>query len=164
MCKRDRERKAVNFTSRRKIFFGISIAAILAGFVFMGIGKAQTGNTLNYSLEFVGGTSTNVTFNEDMALKDIDSQVVPLIEKITGDGNVQTQKIEGTNEVIFKTRSLDVSERETFKSTMVEKFGVDAEKITTETNSSTVSGEMKSGYLGSGDRNAVYADLYLGPF
>ena len=139
-----KERKAVNFTSRRKIFFGISIAAILAGFVFMGIGKAQTGNTLNYSLEFVGGTSTNVTFNEDMALKDIDSQVVPLIEKITGDGNVQTQKIEGTNEVIFKTRSLDVSERETFKSTMVEKFGVDAEKITTETISSTVSGEMKS--------------------
>lgn len=54
------------------------------------------------------------------------------------------KKIEGTNEVIFKTRSLDVSERETFKSTMVEKFGVDAEKITTETISSTVSGEMKS--------------------
>ena len=139
-----KERKAVDFTSKRKIFFGISIAAILAGFVFMGIGKAQTGNTLNYSLEFVGGTSTNVTFNEDMTLADIDSKVVPLIENITGDGNVQTQKIEGTNEVIFKTRSLQVEERETFKNTMVEQFGVDAEKITTETISSTVSSEMKS--------------------
>lgn len=139
-----KEKKAVDFVSKRKIFFGVSIAAILAGFVFMGIGKAQTGNTLNYSLEFVGGTSTNVTFNEDMALADIDSQVVPLIEKITGDGNVQTQKIEGTNEVIFKTRSLNVDERETFKNTMVEQFQVDAEKITTETISSTVSSEMKS--------------------
>lgn len=139
-----KERKAVDFISKRKIFFGVSIAAILAGFVFMGIGKAQTGNTLNYSLEFVGGTSTNVTFNEDMALADIDSQVVPLIEDITGDGNVQTQKIEGTNEVIFKTRSLNVDERETFKNTMVEQFGVEAEKITTETISSTVSSEMKS--------------------
>ncbi|MCM1127148.1 MAG: protein translocase subunit SecD [Lachnospiraceae bacterium] len=139
-----KERKAIDFTSKRKIFFGASIAVILAGFVFMGIGKAQTGNTLNFSLEFVGGTSTNVTFNEDMALGDIDSQVVPLIEDITGDGNVQTQKIEGTNEVIFKTRSLNVDERETFKNTMVEKFNVDAEKITTETISSTVSSEMKS--------------------
>lgn len=139
-----KERKAVDFVSKRKIFFGVSIAVILAGFVFMGIGKVQTGNTLNYSLEFVGGTSTNVTFNEDMTLADIDSRVVPLIENITGDGNVQTQKIEGTNEVIFKTRSLQVEERETFKNTMVEQFGVDAEKITTETISSTISSEMKS--------------------
>jgi len=139
-----KEKKAVNFTSKKAVFFGISIAAILAGFVFMGINKAKTGNSLNYSLEFVGGTSTNVTFNEDMTLSAIDTQVVPLIENITGDGNVQTQKIEGTNEVIFKTRSLNIDERETFKSTMVEQFGVDAEKITTETISSTVSSEMKS--------------------
>ena len=139
-----KEKKAINFTSKKNLFFGISIVAILAGFVFMGIGKVQTGNALNYSLEFVGGTSTNVTFNEDMALADIDTKVVPLIEDITGDGNVQTQKIEGTNEVIFKTRSLNVDERETFKSTMVDQFGVDGEKITTETISSTISSEMKS--------------------
>lgn len=139
-----KERKTVNFTSKKAIFFGISIAAILAGFVFMGINKAQTGGALNYSLEFVGGTSTNVTFNEDMALADLDANVVPFIETITGDGNVQTQKIEGTNEVIFKTRSLNTDEREAFKSAMVDNFSVDAEKITTETISSTVSSEMKS--------------------
>ena len=139
-----KERKAVNFTSRRNIFFGISIAAILAGFVFMGINKSRIGGALNYSLEFVGGTSTNVTFNEDMALADIDAKAVPLIEAITGDGNVQTQKIEGTNEVIFKTRSLNTDEREAFKSAMAENFEVDTEKITTETISSTISSEMKS--------------------
>ncbi len=139
-----KERKAINFTSKKTVFFGISIAVILAGFVFMGINKATTDNVLNYSLEFVGGTSTNVTFNEDMTLASIDAQVVPLIENITGDGNVQTQKIEGTNEVIFKTRSLNIDERESFKNTMVEQFGVEAEKITTETISSTISSEMKS--------------------
>ncbi len=139
-----KERKAINFTSKKTVFFGISIAVILAGFVFMGINKATTDNALNYSLEFVGGTSTNVTFNEDMTLASIDAQVVPLIEDITGDGNVQTQKIEGTNEVIFKTRSLNIDERESFKNTMVEQFGVEAEKITTETISSTISSEMKS--------------------
>lgn len=139
-----KERTTIKFTSKKKIFFGISIAAIIAGFVFMGINKAQTGGALNYSLEFVGGTSTNVTFNEDMALADIDTNVVPLIEKITGDGNVQTQKVEGSNEVIFKTRSLNTTERESFKTAMVENFQVEAEKITTETISSTVSSEMKS--------------------
>ncbi len=139
-----KERKPIHFTSKKPVFFGISIAAVLAGFVFMGINKSQIGGALNYSLEFVGGTSTNVTFNEDMALADIDSKAVPLIEDITGDGNVQTQKVEGTNEVIFKTRSLNTDEREAFKSAMVENFQVDAEKITTETISSTISSEMKS--------------------
>ena len=139
-----KERKPIHFTSKKPVLFGISIAAVLAGFVFMGINKSQIGGALNYSLEFVGGTSTNVTFNEDMALADIDSKAVPLIEDITGDGNVQTQKVEGTNEVIFKTRSLNTDEREAFKSAMVENFQVDAEKITTETISSTISSEMKS--------------------
>ena len=138
-----KERKPIDFVSKKKIFFSISIAAILLGFVFMGIHKVQGGNILNYGLEFVGGTSTNVTFNEDMSLADIDSKVVPVIEDITGDGNVQTQKIDGTNEVIFKTRSLSLEERETFKNEMVSNFSVDAEKITAETISSTVSGEMK---------------------
>ena len=92
----------------------------------------------------MGGTSTNVTFNEDMSLLDIDEKVVPLIEDITGDGNVQTQKIDGTTEVIFKTRTLDVAEREEFKNAMVENFSVDAEKITAESISATVSNEMRS--------------------
>lgn len=138
-----KERKAIRFTSKKAVFFSISIAAILLGFVFMGVNKAQTGNILNYSLEFIGGTSTDVTFNEDMSLADIDAKVVPLIEAITGDGNVQTQKIDGTNEVIFKTRSLTVEEREEFKNAMVNNFSVDAEKITAETISSTISSEMK---------------------
>ncbi len=138
-----KEKKALSFVSKKAVFFGISIALVVAGFVFMGVNKAQTGNILNYGLEFVGGTSTNVTFNEDMSLADIDSKVVPLIEGITGDGNVQTQKIDGTNEVIFKTRSLSVEERETFSSVMADNFAVDTEKITAETISSTISGEMK---------------------
>ena len=91
----------------------------------------------------MGGTSNTVPFNEDMSLADIDAKVVPLIEEITGDGSVQTQKIDGTNEVIFKTRSLTVDEREAFKQTMVNHFAVEAEKITAETISSTISGEMK---------------------
>ncbi len=138
-----KEKKVVTFVRKKVIFFSISLAVVVAGFVVMGINKTNSGNILNYSLEFVGGTSSNVVFNENMSIADIDAKIVPLIEDITGDGSVQTQKIDGTNEVIFKTRSLSVEERENFKETMVSNFGVDAEKITAETISSTISGEMK---------------------
>lgn len=139
-----KERKPVSFLSKKAVFFTVSIALILIGFVVMGINKSSKGSALNYSLEFVGGTSTNVTFNEDRTIEDIDGNVVPFIEGITGDGNVQTQKVAGTNEVIFKTRTLTVEEREQFKDVMVENFAVDAEKITAETISSTISSEMQS--------------------
>ena len=140
---RAKEKKPVNFLSKKAVFFTISIVLIVAGFVFMGVNKGRTGQSLNYSLEFIGGTSTNVTFNENMSIEDIDANVVPMIEKITGDGNVQTQKVQGTNEVIFKTRTLDVTEREELNNTLEESFGVDQEKITAETISSTISGEMR---------------------
>lgn len=139
-----KESKRISFLSKKNIFFAVSVVVIVAGFVVMGINQGTKGSALNYSLEFVGGTSTNVTFNEDRTIEDIDSSIVPLIEAITGDGNVQTQKVAGTNEVIFKTRTLTVEEREQFKDAMVENFSVDAEKITAETISSTISSEMQS--------------------
>lgn len=139
-----KEGKMIAFLSKKNIFFTASVAVIAAGFVVMGVNAASKGSPLNYSLEFVGGTSTNVTFNEDMSIEDIDGNVVPLIEAITGDGNVQTQKVAGTNEVIFKTRTLTVEEREQFKDSMVTNFSADAEKITAETISSTISSEMQS--------------------
>ena len=139
-----KESKRISFLSKKNNFFAVSVVVIVAGFVVMGINQGTKGSALNYSLEFVGGTSTNVTFNEDRTIEDIDSSIVPLIEAITGDGNVQTQKVAGTNEVIFKTRTLTVEEREQFKDAMVENFSVDAEKITAETISSTISSEMQS--------------------
>jgi len=120
----NKEKGKVNFLSKKNIFFGCSIAVIVLGFVFMGINGATTGKVLNYSLDFVGGTSTNVTFNEDMELAAIDTNVVPVFTDITGDGAVQVQKVAGSNEVIFKTRELNLSEREQLNSALVEKFGV----------------------------------------
>ncbi|MBQ7562588.1 MAG: protein translocase subunit SecD [Lachnospiraceae bacterium] len=137
-------RKNIDFLGKQKLFIGISVAVIAIGLVVMIINGAGGKHPLNYSLEFLGGTSTNVPFNEDMPLEKIDSDVVPLIEKITGDANVQAQKVAGSNEVIFKTRTLTAEERTAFSDSMVENFEVEAEKITAETISSTISSEMKS--------------------
>lgn len=139
-----KERKAIDFLSKKKVFFGISIAVIMAGFVLLGVNKAQTGMILNYSMEFVGGTSTTVTFDKDLSLEELDRQVVPLFEKITGDGNVQTQKVSGTTEVIIKTRSLTVEEREQVETAMQQNFQISSDEIQSETISATISNEMKS--------------------
>lgn len=139
-----KERKTIDFVSKRKFFFAASLVVIIAGFIVMGVNANTKGSALNYSLEFVGGTSTKIVFNEDLSITDIDSRVVPEIEAITGNGDVQTQKVAGTNEVIFKTRTLTAPEREAMKDTMVENFAVDETKITSETISSAISKEMQS--------------------
>ncbi len=139
-----KERKPINFLSRKAVFFAISLVLIVGGFVVMGINKSSTGDALNYSMEFKGGTSTTVTFNEDMSIEELDAQVVPLLEDITGDGYVQTQKVSGTTEVIIKTRTLTVEEREEMGAVLSENFGVGEDSIQSETISATISGEMKA--------------------
>lgn len=138
-----KEKPAKPFLKYRKICFALSLVAIAAGFVFMGINKSSTGDILNYSMEFKGGTSTNVTFNEEMSQERIESEVVPLVEEITGDADVQTQRVSGSNEVIIKTRTLNMEEREAFEKAMEDSFGVEKEKITAESISGAVSQEMK---------------------
>lgn len=139
-----KERKPISFVSKRVIFIAASLVVIVGGFVVMGINKSTTGQGLNYSLEFKGGTSTNITFNEDLSLTDIESKVLPVVSSVTGDNNIQTQKVTGTNEVIIKTRTLSVAEREALDQALVDSFQINPNLITAETISSTISSEMKS--------------------
>lgn len=139
-----KERKPINFIGRRFIFLIISIAIIVSGFAGMGVHQSSEGKALNYSLEFVGGTSTTVTFDKDYSIEEIDEQIVPVIEEITGDANIQTQKVQDSNAVVFKTKDLNLEERQEFNVAMEENFGVAEEDITSTSISSTVSDEMKT--------------------
>ena len=138
-----KKRRTFDFLGKRKIFFTVSIILCLSGFVFMGINHARGIGAMNYSLDFVGGTSTNVTFNETYTLDEIDSEMIPDLEEITDDPNIQVQTVEGTTQVIFKSQTLDLQEREAFAQYMADNYGVDAKNITTENISSTVSSEMR---------------------
>ncbi len=135
--------KTVDFLSKRKLCFIISAVLMVAGWIFMGVNAAGGSGALNYGIEFKGGTSTNVTFNENLSIEDISSKVVPIVEQVTGDPEVQTQKVEGTNEVIFKTKTLSVDQREALDKALEENFGVDSSMTTAESISGAVSKEMK---------------------
>ena len=140
---RAKTRTPINFLQKRRTFFIISLVLILVGPLFMIINGAAGNKALNFSLEFSGGTATNVTFNENLDIKTIDSEVTPLVEEVTGDKNVQPTKVRDTNQVIIKTRSLTVEEREALNQALVEKFDVDASLIQAENISATVSNEMR---------------------
>ena len=137
------EKKPIQFLQKRKIFFAISAIMIVVGIAGMGMNKSKIGDIFNYGLDFKGGTSTNVTFNEDMSLEDISSKVVPVVESVTKDASTQTQKVQGTNQVIIKTRTLSKDEREQLNQSLVSKFGVEESKITAESISGAVSAEMR---------------------
>lgn len=144
---RAKNRKSIGFVEHRKIFFTISIVAIASGFVAMGIHAGNGDRALNYSLDFVGGTSTTVTFNEDMDLEELDEKVVPVFEEVIGNSNVQVQKVSGSNQVVFKTSELTQDQSSQLAEDLIDQFDVDKDSIETETISSTISSEMKADAL-----------------
>lgn len=140
---KQKERKTIDFVGKRKVFFTVSVILMLLAPVGMAVYSAKDGKALNYSLEFMGGTSTNVTFNEDLTIEQIDKEVKPVVQEVTGDANIQAAKVAGSNAVIIKTRSLSLEEREELNQKLVENFGVDESTISAESISSTVSSEMR---------------------
>lgn len=153
-------RKPIDFVGKRKVFFIISILLCVSGFAGMGINHARGIGAMNYSLDFAGGTATTVIFDREYTLDEIDSQMIPELENITGDMNIQVQTVKGTNQVVFKTQTLDLEEREAFETYMQDEFGV-TEDITTENISSTVSSEMRSDAVVAVLLATVFMLLYI---
>lgn len=137
-----KEVKTINFLGKNKLYFSVSGAIIAVGIIVMVIMGITTGDPLNYSLDFKGGTATTVDFETLQTADYIDGTIVADIEKITGDANVLWTTVNNTNQVIFKTREFTEDEREEFKQLMMTKYGVQDQKISVETISSTISGEM----------------------
>lgn len=135
-----KEHKALDFVGKRGVYFAISLVLIVGGFVMMGVNKAQTGNPLNLSLDFVGGTSMTVTFNEQKSLSELETDVIPEMEKIAGSA-VQPQPVQNSTDVVFKTNALDVTRRDAIEEMLLDKYGVENEQIVMETIGGTISKE-----------------------
>lgn len=135
-----KEHKALDFVGKRWVYLAISLVLIVGGFVMMGVNKAQTGNPLNLSLDFVGGTSMTVTFNEQKSLSELETDVIPEMEKIAGSA-VQPQPVQNSTDVVFKTNALDVTKRDAIEEMLLDKYGVENEQIVMETIGGTISKE-----------------------
>lgn len=156
-----KERKPIDFLSKKKYFFTLSIAVMIIGLAVMGFNYSKGRGAFAYGLEFEGGTSTTVEFNKDYSINEIDKEIVPVVEEVTGDNNVQTQKVEGSNQVIIKTVTLDLEQREALDQALADHFQVDPDTITAENISSTVSSEMRQDAVIAVLTAAVFMLLYI---
>ena len=77
-------------------------------------------------------------------MEEIDEKIVPEVQKVTGDNDIQTQKIQNSNQIVLKTSSLDLQQREALNQALVDNFGVDESTISSTNISSTISSEMTS--------------------
>ena len=158
---RAKERKSIDFIGKKAVFFTISGIIIAAGLISMGVHSATEGKALNYGLDFMGGTSTTADFGKDMTIEDIENDIVPYVEKVTGDSDVQATKVEGTTQVTIKTRTLSLDERQELEDTLAENCDVDASTITSQSISSTISGEMRSDALKAVIVSCIFMLLYI---
>ncbi|MCI7491639.1 MAG: protein translocase subunit SecD [Lachnobacterium sp.] len=158
---RAKDRKPINFLKHKAVYFIISIVVIVAGFVGMGVYSAQGSRTLNYSLEFAGGTSTKADFGKDYTVEQVESDIVPEVAAVIGDNAIQATTVNGSTDIVLKTRTLTLDEREKLDSMLVEKFGVDESSIETQSISSTISSEMRSDAIKAVIVACIFMLLYI---
>lgn len=153
-----KHRKPFDFIKRKTVFFAIAIILVVSAPVGMAYFNSTTGSTMNFSLDFVGGTATTIDFGEELSLEDLDNEVKPVVAEVTGDQNIQFQTVDQSDKVIIKTRDLDLEERTTLADKLAEKYtAIDKTTIESENISSTVSNEMR----GAAFRAAVIAVICM---
>ena len=141
---KQKKRKVFPFVQKAKIFYIISAVVIIAGFVGIGLNHSKGSGAMNYSLDFTGGTSMNVTFNEMIDVTGSDgAELLKNITDTIGTGDVQLQNVKETNDIVIKTPVLDKDQRSALKDALTEKYGVDEKMITEQSISAVVSDEMQ---------------------
>ena len=156
-----KERKTINFLSKKNICFVISAVLILGGLAVMGVNGSKGKGALNYSLEFQGGTSITIPMNEALSIQEIDETVKPVVSEVIESNEIQAQKVDGSNDVIVKTRALDLETREALCQALVEKFGVDENQIAIENIGAAISSEMRSDAITAVLLAALFMLLYI---
>ena len=139
-----KKRKPINFVGKKTIFFCASAIIIAAGLIGMAVNAGMGNKALNYSLEFSGGTSTTVNLDKEYTLAEVEDEIVPLVSKVTGDNDIQTQLVDGANQVVIKTRTLELEEREALNEALHDSKGIEEKDISSENISSIISSEMRT--------------------
>ncbi|MDO4554224.1 MAG: protein translocase subunit SecD [Lachnospiraceae bacterium] len=139
------EFKSWNYIKASKICIVISVVVIALGFIFMPINKANKSinNYLNFSLEFMGGTSVTLTMDDaDEITDEFDQQVCDIVSDIAQTTSVQSQKVMDSNQLVVKTVELTVAQRDELQTKLEDEFEITA--FSTENISASVSSEMRS--------------------
>lgn len=147
-----KERKPINFVGNFKkyiVISGILFALCIGGLIF---NKVQSGQILNYSLDFMGGSSTSITFDEGAngfdgngnASNDFKNEVTETVKQSTGLTDAEISDVAGERTLIVRTTDLTEDQQKQVVADLGTKYNVTKENIEIETISASVSNEMKS--------------------
>ena len=139
-----KEKKVINFLSKRNICFAVSSLVIVIGIVTMIISGVK-GYSLNYSIDFVGGTSLTATLPEAKTVEELESGMTVDVAEAAGlsTSDVQISPVQGSNDVIIKTKELSLEQRNAVYEVLDESYQVDTDAIEAQNISGTVSSEMR---------------------
>ncbi len=134
--------KPIDFVGKRKYFITASVAVILIGLGSLVFNNVRSGHPLNFSVEFVGGVSTTIDFEENYTIDEFNETILKDIIEIKGDSDVLANAIDGTNQYVIRTQELDEEVFNDIKSMLIEKHGAIDGSFDMVDVSSTISGEM----------------------
>lgn len=138
-------RKSHNYVKNSRFCFILSAVIIAAGLVFLPLNKnnENIGYVLNFSMEFVGGTSITAEFEEDYTLEEAEEVIVPVITEATGisAADIQLQNVQNSTSIIIKTPLMSQEQRENVQTALEETLSVENMEI--DSISSTISSEMQ---------------------
>lgn len=147
-----KERKSINFVGNFKkyvVISGILFTLCIGGLIF---NKVQSGQILNYSLDFMGGSSTSITFDEGAegfdgsgnASDEFKNEVTEAVKQSAGLSDAEISDVAGERTLIVRTTDLTEDQQKQVVADLGTKYNVAKENIEIETISASVSNEMKT--------------------
>ena len=150
---KEKPKKAFDFIGKKYYCFALSIILAVAGIVAMAVNGAAGKGAFYYSIEFAGGTSTEIKFDKEYTIDQFNDEIKDDVAKTIGSENIQAQVDTETRNIILKTPELSAEKFAELKKMLVEKHGaVDSEdNFNDESISGTISKEMRT--------NAIWATV-----
>lgn len=142
----EKERKRIPFIANRVKFFAISGLLILACVVMLIVNKAgRIGYILNYGLDFLGGTTYNITFDDGQKIDaDLKKEIESIFSRVSGSNDVVISDVAGSNTLSVKTVEMSDEQRADLTNKLISDYKVDEGNIQYDSISAAVSDEMKT--------------------
>lgn len=142
----EKERKRIPFIANRMKFFTISGLLVLACVVMLIVNKAgRIGYILNYGLDFLGGTTYNITFDDGQKIDaDLKKEIESIFSSASGSNDVVISDVAGSNTLSVKTVEMSDEQRADLTNKLISDYKVDEGNIQYDSISAAVSDEMKT--------------------
>lgn len=150
--------KVFNYIKFSKFCMIASLIVIVLGFVFLPINQKSIGHILNYDLDFSGGTAVTLTL-DDAITDELDRQICDTVRDVVGGGTVQSQKVQGANELVVKTGELSLDKREELETTLKDSYAISDYQVQQITGS--ISSEMRQDAVVAVAISAVCMLIYV---